>query len=348
MISASRAGLTAVAIAFATILASCAEPPPPKPVEPPAPAVSLAPSIVERAAAYRYYMDRAAAISPAFVSGETVASGLKVAAAYEPKQFLQGAMAYGAIVALQDPAFVAGVRQYAGNAQQRQQIAYEIMKDPAYVVGIAGADSAASLVKAALGDDGNKFYAAGKTVKQAAYDVQKQSWSKADVVGREMRLSEAKSLGARPVVGDVAQTTRLQQAVTGGQPLVISGATTGAPPYTPIVIRSMAVAALAVLGQASEANLATLEAIMVDPNAASCANMAKLNLYQCLAVSKPHYEDVFCLGQHAMMDTARCVIKASGQPEPFEPRFVPTVRENASYKPTPVKKPAAKKPAKKG
>ena len=48
-----------------------------------------------------------------------------------------------------------------------------------------------------------------------------------------------------------------------------------------------------------------------------------------------------------MMDTARCVIKAAGQPEPYEPKFVPTVRENASYKLTPVKKPA-KKVAKKG
>ena len=127
MISASRAGLTAVAIAFATILASCAEPPPPKPAEPPAPAVSLAPSVIEQASAYRYYVDKAAAISPAFVDGQMVAEGLKVAASYEPKQFLKGAIAYGAIVALQDPTFVAGVRQYAGTAAQRQQIAYEIM-----------------------------------------------------------------------------------------------------------------------------------------------------------------------------------------------------------------------------
>lgn len=347
MISASRAGLTAVTIAFATILASCAEPPPPKPAEPPAPSVSLAPSIVEQASAYRYYMDKAATISPAFIDGKMVAEGLKVAASYEPKQFLQGAIAYGAIVALQDPTFVAGVKQYAGTAAQRQQIAYEIMKDPAYVVGLPGSSSGAGVVIAALGEDGNKFYQAGKTVKQAAYDVQKQSWSKGEVAGREARLSQAKMLGVTPVAGDISQTTRLQQAVSGAQPLGVTG-TSAAPPFTPVVIRSLAVAALAVLGQASEPNVATINAIMVEPNVTSCANMAKLNLYQCLAVSKPHYEDVFCLGQHAMMDTARCVIKASGQPEPFEPRFVPTVRENASYKPTPAKKPATKKPAKKG
>ena len=349
MNTALRAGLAASATAFALLVASCAAPPSPTaPAPPPAPPVTLAPRLVEQAAAYRYYMDKAAAISPAFIDGQMVAEGVRIGSSYEPKQFLRGAMAYGAIVALQDPAFVAGVKRFAANPDQRRQVAYEIMKDPAYVVGIAGADSAAALVRTALGDDGNKFYAAGVAVKQAAYDTQKQAWSKADVAAREQRLSQAKALSATPVVGDVAQTSRLQQAVTGGQPLGIAPASPGAPPYTSLVIRSMAVAALAVLGEAGEANMATLDAIMVDPGTASCANMAKLNLYQCLAVSKPHYEDIFCLGQHAMKDTARCIIKASGQPEPFEPRFIPKVRENAGYTPTPVKKPAAKKPAKKG
>ena len=112
------------------------------------------------------------------------------------------------------------------------------------------------------------------------------------------------------------------------------------------MIRSLSIAALAVLGYGDEANIATLNALMVEPSIASCANLAKLNLYQCLAVSKPHYEDIFCLGQHALMDTGRCVIKASGQPEPYEYKFVPTIRPNATYTVTPAKKPA-KKAAKK-
>ncbi len=346
MISASRAGLTAAAIAIATILTACAEPPPAKPVQKAAPPIVLAPKLIEQASAYRYYMDRASAIAPGFVDGPAIAQAMKTGVSYEPKQFLQGAISYGAIVALQDPAFVAGVRVYAGTAEQRQQIAYEIMKDPAYVVGLQGSSSAAGLVVAALGADGNKFYEAGKTVKQAAYDVQKQAWSKSDIVGRDLRLSQAKSLSATPVVGDVAETARLQQATLGSPTLGLSGAPI-TPPFTPVVIRSLAVAALAILGHASEPNLETINAIMVEPNIASCANMAKLNLYQCLAVAKPHYEDVFCLGQHAMMDTARCVIKASGLPEPYEARFIPTVRPNATYKVTPPKKPA-KKAAKKG
>jgi hypothetical protein len=48
--------------------------------------------------------------------------------------------------------------------------------------------------------------------------------------------------------------------------------------------------------------------------------MAKLNLYQCLAVAKPHYEDVFCLGQHAMIDTGHCLMKGVGVAEPVDAR----------------------------
>jgi hypothetical protein len=42
-----------------------------------------------------------------------------------------------------------------------------------------------------------------------------------------------------------------------------------------------------------------------------------LTLYQCRAVAKPHYEDVFCLGQHIMMDTGQCLMKGSGAPMPI-------------------------------
>jgi hypothetical protein len=47
-----------------------------------------------------------------------------------------------------------------------------------------------------------------------------------------------------------------------------------------------------------------------------CLRMAKLNLYQCLASAGPHYEDIYCLGQHAMMETAQCVTEAVKPPRP--------------------------------
>ena len=111
------------------------------------------------------------------------------------------------------------------------------------------------------------------------------------------------------------------------------------------MIRSLAVAALAALGYADDNSIAQVTPILSDPASATCLNMSKLNLYQCLAVARPHYEDVFCLGQHAMMDTGRCMIKAAGLAEPYEARFIPDAKSIARGMET--KKPPPKKGKKK-
>jgi len=312
-VSSLRRAALVGALGLAATLAGCAEAPPmitPPPVVPP---VSLSPRVIEQASAYRAYIARTATISPTFADGEAVAQSLKAGEAYEPGQLLRGAIAYGAVVALQDPAFVAGVRKYAGDPEQRRTIAYEVMKDPAYAVGFSGSASAAGLVMAALGGDGKRLLELGRSVKQAAYDVQHSPWSKADVPGRDVRLALAKELSTTPLMGETAETARLQQAVTGSMPMGLSGEM-ASPPYTPLVIRSLAVAALAALGYADEASIAQVTPILADPRASTCLNMSKLNLYQCLAVAKPHYEDVFCLGQHVLMDTGSCLMQGAGAP----------------------------------
>jgi hypothetical protein len=342
MTSKFKAPLSAAVVLAVTLLAACSSAPPtiaPPPPPPPPPAVVLGPKLIEQASAYRYYMDHVTAISPAFQDPDAVAKSLQAGAAYEPTQMLRGAIAYGAVAALQDPAFVAGVKAYSAHPDQRREVAYAIMRDPAYAVGLAGSASAAGLVVQALGSEGQKLYDAGKAVKQSAYDIQKQPWSKADVPNREQRLSQAKMLSATPVVGDLAESARLTRASTGAEPLALTAAS-ASPPYSPVVVRSLAVAALAILGEAGDANMETVMAVMAEPNVGFCMSMAKLNLYQCLAVSKPNYEDVFCLGQHAMMDTGRCMIKASGLAEPYEAKFIPVADDKHGYG-------APKKPARK-
>ena len=317
-----RAALTAIGLAAATFLASCSTPPPPPPppvvVAPPAPPpITLSESIVVKASAFRGYMQRAGAITPDFVDGQQISNSLRVGVAYEPKQFLSGAMAYAAVLALQDPTFVASARAFAADPEQRRQVIAQIYADPAYVVAFKGSDSAAGLIIDTLSADGLKVYEAGKRVKQAAYDVQRANWSKASVPDREGRLAYAKAMSATPLLAESADVALLQQASMGAAPLGVTPRAAEAP-YKPLVIRGLAVAALAALGAAGDDNLANIEAIMAEPASANCVNMGKLNLYQCLAVAKPHYEDVFCLGQHILMDTGQCVIKASGAPMPVE------------------------------
>src|SRR4051812_42952920 len=108
------------AVLAGLLIASCASPPPPAPLPPPPippaapppPPVAFPKALVAAAGAYRAYIRRASAISPAFANGQAVEQSLVVAAAYEPKQFLKGMIAYAALVALQDSNFVAGVRTY--------------------------------------------------------------------------------------------------------------------------------------------------------------------------------------------------------------------------------------------
>jgi hypothetical protein len=77
------------------------------------------------------------------------------------------------------------------------------------------------------------------------------------------------------------------------------------------VARGVALAALSVLGDERQAH-----SLMSEPHTTSCLHMAKLNLYQCLASAGPHYEDIYCLGQHAMIDPGQCVVEATRGPGP--------------------------------
>jgi hypothetical protein len=241
---------------------------------------------------------------------------------------------------------VAGVRTYVGDATQRRAVAEDIIRDPAYVIGISGSASAAGLVVAALGEDGKRLLDQGVLVKQAAYDVQRLSWSKADVARRDARLAEAKQLSTTPVLGEVSETARLQLAAIGGGELGIT-ASSASPPYSPVVVRSLAVAALAALGYADDASLERVMPILSDPSSATCFNMSKLNLYQCLAVARPHYEDVFCLGQHILMDTGVCLMKGAGISQPVDPRATAIAEAAASRaQPYSAPKPAAKRTTK--
>jgi hypothetical protein len=81
-------------------------------------------------------------------------------------------------------------------------------------------------------------------------------------------------------------------------------------------------AALAVLGEEGKAR-----SLMSEPRSGSCLRLAKLNLYQCLASAGPNYEDIYCLGQHAMIDPGQCVVEATRAPAPR--RLAVT---NASYR----------------
>ncbi len=343
--------------ALALTLVACATdappppaPPPPPPPAPVAPPVALAPEVSEAAAVYIDYMASVRGIHPNFSDAANVQDQLRTGETYEPKQLARGAVAYGAIIAMQDQDFRDALRSLAADPATRSQMVARLISDPSYVGTLATSDNAARRVIQGLSSDGAEIYKSGAGVKQAAYDIQHQGWSKEFVSDRDGRLTIAKqnSVTLRSVQSD--QSARLLTAALTGQGLSSAGVslptgsralvpqatttptgaeTPSAPsdlagvvsdytradiyqkPYTQTVNEALTIAALAVMGEGGADKSDTLVQMMDQNEGATCLSMSKLNLYQCLAVAKPHYEDVFCLGQHVLMDTGQCIGKMS-------------------------------------
>jgi hypothetical protein len=263
-------------------VAAPAPAPEPAPPPPPPAQITMASRFVDYAAAFSTYMDRAGGIRADYIDGPGVANALRIGEASEPGQLQQGMIAYAALVALKDQSFVDQVRVYAANPQSRELITARLISDPNYVGAIPHVDSAAGLVVANLAAQGLRVNAAGVAVKQSAYDVQHQSWSKSPVANREARLQEAKTLSATPLViteADRSRVVSIPMSATG-QTAPIAG------PYTPSVARALTLAALAVLGKAGDDNADQVAPVLLNTQDAFCLNMSKLNLYQCLATAR--------------------------------------------------------------
>jgi hypothetical protein len=288
--------------------------------------------VIQDAAVFQAYVAKTATVSPNFTSADDVSHALAQSDTIAPEQLLRGEIAYAAIAALQDPDFVASVRAFGGDPTARQQVTAQLLANPGYAVAFKGSDTAAGLGMAAITQEGRKLFDAGAAVKQAAYDVQHQAWSKAPVQDRPERLANAKTRAMLNSIASVDQVAMLRAAAVGQSPIPLQGPDPAAP-YPPVIVRGLAVAALAALGEAGDENLISLAPLMTDAPTATCLNTAKLNLYQCLAVARPNYEDIFCLGQHVMMDTGQCVMIAAGAPAPaFAPPAPPAAQAAAPPK----------------
>jgi hypothetical protein len=307
------AGVVSVSFAGIASANAAASPSAEPAAAPAAPPIALSVPAIEAASAFRAFEQRAAAISPAFTNGAGVEQSLAVGSAYEPKQLSRGAIAYAALIALQDPTFVATLRVYAPYPQQRKALADRIVQDPAYAAAFAGAPSAAGLIVATLASQNGKITTVGAAVKQSAYSVQHSAWSKSKVIDPVGRLAKAKAESAALMSAEPDDVAELQKSepvdgVTAAPALGAHGAPV-AGPYAPVVARGLAVAALAILGEGGDDNDAQVEALLTEPEGGQCLNMAKLDLYQCLAVAGPWYEDIFCLGEHALGETSQCISK---------------------------------------
>jgi hypothetical protein len=276
-------------LAAALVLAGCAtEPTPLSSRDTPQADRALA----AQASAFESFMRQARGIDAGFSGPAQVSAALQAGAAHDPKQLEAGMVAYAAMAALQEPRFAQAAR--AGGADLARRIA----ADPQAALSLPGADAAAARASGALYAQGAALAGEGRKVKQASYTVQKQSWSKARVADAPGRLARVKRISAAGYQPGKHDTAALFHALAEG------GRRSGG--ASPVVARAVAVAALSAQGQPARGR-----ALMNEAKAGSCLKMAKLNLYQCLASAGPQYEDIYCLGQHAMIDPGQCVVEAA-------------------------------------
>lgn len=279
----------------------------------------LAASILQDAAAYQTYVTNAAAVETKFKDGNGVRRTLKAGAAYEPGQLDRGEVAYAALLALQDNNFTARVREMARDPGLRREMVDRLTQYPEAVFDIPGADRAAARVSTIIGNQGRKVIEAGAAVKQSAYDVQHSAWSKGAITDRPQRLTLVKTMSATPFVMKPEDTSKLAAAVSKSADQ--DGDYTRSRAASPAAIRGVALAALAVMGRAGDDDVADLQPLLSSDSGKQCLKWAKLNLYQCLAVAVPRYEDLFCAGVHALMETGQCVVDGVEKPAASRRRY---------------------------
>lgn len=311
-----RRGSAVVAVAVAALLASCSTPEPvaeapPPVVAPPAP-VTLNTSVAEAASIYVTFIRDVGTIRAGFADADSIQKAMQKGAAYDPAQLSRGMIAYASIIALQSPEFVMGVRQFGVDPEQRRQVIANIVKDPAYAATLPGADYAAGLIISTLGQDISSLTTIADAVEGDAYTIQERNdprrrWAVTPIPNREVRLETAKRISAIQMLPSAEESARLFAAGNSGQGMNLTAERVRAP-YTPAVANALAIAALAALGAAGDEARANTDALTVETNNEFCLNMSKLNLFQCLAASRPSYEDMFCVGRHIVRDLATCAL----------------------------------------
>lgn len=369
-----RCGLSVAVLAAAALLGSCASNNAVAEAEAEAarvaaeiaartpPRIRLNQSVADAAAVYMAFSRDMAALEGGFTHPDEIQAALRRGAAYDPEQISRGLVAYASILALQSPEFVAGVRGLADDQASRERLVGRIVADPAYASTLPGAQAAAGLVMATLSGNIEALSRAANSIENDAYAIQaswdpRRPWGVAEVRDREGRLEFAKARSAQTITPSAEEAARLFEAAhSGGGALPVSGAPRK-PPYPPAVTNALALAALAALGYAGENARANTDALQFDRVSQGCLSMSKLNLFQCLAASRPNYEDMFCLGRHIVRDLATCsrgaampapivtvsdVIPADPPPRSAEPIIIRTVPPTPVVTPPP---PPARTPA---
>jgi hypothetical protein len=271
--------------------------------------------VIEDAAVWSRFVDEACGMSPVFRDANSVRRALKTSAAYQPQQLESGEIAFVALIALEDPRFVNQIRSLAQDPQWRAETTERLLIEPEYALDIPGAEPTALRATEILIEQGRRVYESGRAVERSAYSVQHSAWSRHRITDRQQRLALVRKLSSLHYTAKPEEEARLVKTLAvlepDDGPKLERKAALETPPVSPAVTRGLALAALAVLGHARDGNGKVAAALLDEKDSGACLQVAKLNLYQCLAVARPRYEDIYCLGEHGLRETGQCIAGAA-------------------------------------
>lgn len=274
---------------------------------------------LERTAAeyIRYREDVAAIEAIPFTSAETTREAHRRLSAHDSNALSAGWVAYAALVAADTPAFRKALGNEVSSKKKADAFYAKIAKDPSYPRQLDGANEAISRVLAMTMQDTNRFTTLGEAFKEQAYAMQKTSWGKAKIPASSARLSDAESYArTRPTATAPSLAAVTDKGVTA------PGLAASEPNWTPdwgkgagsgrmtepnaqvIMNRVMLLAARYAVGGVNDKMVA---AYAKNDRSDSCLSFATLTLKQCIAATRAPYEEAFCLGEHALNDTASCI-----------------------------------------
>lgn len=276
------------------------------------------------AAGYVSFREDVAAIEATpFNSAEITREAHRRLSAHKADELSAGWVAYAALVAADTPAFREALEREVSSKKKVNGMTgsdaffAKLASDPSYPRQLKGADEAMARVLAMTTHDAARFTALGEAFKQQAYAMQKTSWGKSKIPASSVRLSDADSYAkSRPAATAPVFASVTERGVTA--PSLASANAAWNPewgkeagsgrmtePNAQVIMNR--VMNLAARYAVSGVNNKTVAVYAKNDKSNSCLSFASLTLKQCIAATRAPYEEAFCLGEHALNDTASCI-----------------------------------------
>lgn len=318
------AAAAALLLALSQDASSEQTPPTPEPAAAPSLALTPPPSdpLVQNAETYAaYHADVGEAGRRELRSGADLDATMDALAQYyDGDRLVDAQIAYAALVAAQHPEFIDAVRavaDYYGSGVARSAL----LDDPVYVTGFMGADLAQASVLTAINEDVSSIRNVGSRYRQAAYDLQSETWAARRARDRQDRLSALETASERLEVDfrlaapnqEAGAPLRSASSLFADRPAVPAPAsptlqvTVGEQQLEPDERRIGRMLAVAALQSIEAGDMTALDRLLGDPSVERCITWARLTMAQCIAAGHFKYEDSFCIAEHALNDVADCL-----------------------------------------